>query len=267
MKQVTPTVRLIGWSVPDQDAIQEYLDSIGADQWVIPDHDASSVLIEVMGRLCYRSWQPGLNPNVTKVRSDSADYLANIIKSGHGSVLEHVSFNWIFQDVSRVFTHELVRHRVGTAMSQESMRYVRLTDIPIWMPPVFAQDPDLERRRKFAVSWEAMVRKLEAFQQHWAAEFELDDPTTGFERKKQVTSGLRRLAPDGVATSIGWTCNVRELRHIIQLRTDTSAEEEIRIVAGRVAEICVENWPMLFGDLVERLDGSWGPPRGSENDD
>lgn len=57
-----------------------------------------------------------------------------------GSVIEHHVTNWIFADVSRVFTHELVRHRVGTAFSQESLRYVRLNDLGLWLPPQIGYD-------------------------------------------------------------------------------------------------------------------------------
>ena len=53
---------------------------------------------------CYRSWEPGLNPNVRKVRDDQEVYLQNILKQAHGSVLEHVSFSFVLHNVSRVFT-------------------------------------------------------------------------------------------------------------------------------------------------------------------
>ena len=68
---------------------------------------------------CYRSWEPGLNPNVTRIRTDQAKYLENILASAHGSVLEHVSFTFVLHNVSRVFTHEVVRHRPGVAMWEE----------------------------------------------------------------------------------------------------------------------------------------------------
>ena len=90
-----------------------------------------------------RPWAPGLNANVSKVREDSAEYLRNILKSGHGSVLEHANFTFLFHNVSRVFTHELVRHRAGAAYSQESMRFVRLTDIPFWFPDWAKADKEL----------------------------------------------------------------------------------------------------------------------------
>jgi thymidylate synthase (FAD) len=77
-------------------------------------------LAEFAGRLCCRSWEPGLNPNVTRVRTDQDAYLGNILASMHGSVLEHISFSFVLHNVSRVFTHELIRHRPGVAVSRSS---------------------------------------------------------------------------------------------------------------------------------------------------
>ena len=74
--------------------------------------------------------EAGLNKNVSKVRTDHDEYLRNILKQRHGSVLEHVTYSFVFHNVIRVLTHELVRHRPGVAISQESMRFVRLDDIP-----------------------------------------------------------------------------------------------------------------------------------------
>lgn len=83
---------------------------------------------------CYMSFEPGLNPNVTRVRKVWHEYLTNILKSGHGSVIEHASWTFAIEGVSRVFTGELNRHRAGVAISEGSMRYIRFDDIGFWMP-------------------------------------------------------------------------------------------------------------------------------------
>src|SRR2546426_5807383 len=91
----------------------------------------SEELIEIAGRVCYRSFGVGLNPNITQIRSKSRDYFRNVIQKGDGSILEHASITFALMWVSRVLTHELVRHRVGTAFSQESLRFVRAKSIPV----------------------------------------------------------------------------------------------------------------------------------------
>src|SRR5262245_24717498 len=111
--------------------MRSYLEAVGGTAWLdrLDGADGSGesaeTLIEFAGRLCYRSWEPGLNPNVRKIRTDRGEYFENLLASGHGSVLEHANFTFVFHHVSRVFTHELVRHRAGSAFSQESLRYVR----------------------------------------------------------------------------------------------------------------------------------------------
>ena len=63
-------------------------------------------LAEFAGKMCYRAWEPGLNPNVRRVRNDHEAYLQNILKQQHGSVLEHASFTFVLHNVSRVFCYD-----------------------------------------------------------------------------------------------------------------------------------------------------------------
>ncbi len=68
--------------------------------------NAGELLVEFGGRACYRSWEPGLNPNVSKVRTDQREYFANILRSAHGSVLEHANYSFAIRNVSRVFCYD-----------------------------------------------------------------------------------------------------------------------------------------------------------------
>lgn len=122
MKFVRPKIFLVGETRAVEQGLQAYLDHAGVSGWTTDASSDAERLCEVFGRLCYRSFEPGLNPNVTRVRQGNGPYLRHIVEVGHGSVLEHASVNFIFADVSRVFTHELVRHRAGVAISQESLR-------------------------------------------------------------------------------------------------------------------------------------------------
>jgi thymidylate synthase (FAD) len=253
MRETTPTVHLVARPSLDLDGLRAYLDAAGGSGWLdrrgAADANPAELLVEFAGRACYRSWEPGLNPNVTRVRSDPGEYLENILRSGHGSVLEHASYTFALRDVSRVFTHELVRHRAGSAFSQESLRYVRLSEIGFRVPAA------LEPVREQVV---AIVERLEEFQVEAAAALGLDADGVPFDVKKEVTSALRRLAPLGLSTDIVWTANVRTLRHVIELRTAPGAEEELRLVFGRIAALMVREAPALFQDFAEH-DGAWVP--------
>jgi thymidylate synthase (FAD) len=179
-------------------------------------------------------------------------YLQNILASAHGSVLEHVNFTFVLHNVSRVFTHEVIRHRPGTAISQESLRFVRLDELPFWFPEWALEDPELTKRAT------ALLESMESFQQWMAGHFELDDDTVKMHEKKHKTSFMRRFAPEGVATGLVWTANVRALRHTIEARTDPGAEEEIRLVFGKIGEIMKAEAPALFSDYEVR-NGQWVP--------
>src|ERR671931_1177762 len=104
--------------------MRAYLGDVGGESWLdlrlADGEDAANpgeLLVEFAGRACYRSWEPGLNPNVSKVRTDQREYFENLLRSAHGSVLEHANYTLVFRNASRVFTHELVRHRAGSAFS------------------------------------------------------------------------------------------------------------------------------------------------------
>jgi thymidylate synthase (FAD) len=257
MHETKPTVFLIARPAVDLDGIRGYLEDVGGESWLERQLEESGgapnsaeLLVEFCGRACYRSWEPGLNVNVTRVRTDRRAYLENILKSAHGSVLEHANFSFALRNCSRVLTHELVRHRAGSAFSQESLRYVRLTDIGFRVPP--ALEPVRERVL-------AIVEQLEEFQREAAEQLGLDEDGVPFHVKKEATSALRRLAPIGLSTDIVWTANVRTLRHVIEMRTDPGAEEELRLVFDTIAEIVVREAPFLFQDFARQQDGSWVP--------
>jgi thymidylate synthase (FAD) len=253
VKETSPQVELIARPSLDLDALRRYLKTVDGDGWLdrrleeAPQPNSGQLLVEAAGRACYRSWEPGLNPNVTRVRTDQAEYFLNIMRSGHGSVLEHANYTFILWDVSRIFTHELVRHRAGSAFSQESMRFVRIDDIGFRIPE------SMESMRTEIVE---ILETLEDFQIKAADHFGLDEPGMPFHDKKEITSAMRRLAPEGISTMIIWTANVRTIRHVLQARTDPGAEEELRLVFDKIGQIMLEEAPLLFGDFVVE-DGAW----------
>jgi thymidylate synthase (FAD) len=255
--ETTPTVHLLARPSIDLDGMRAYLTDVGGAGWLerrLEEADgapnAGELLVEFAGRACYRSWEPGLNVNVTRVRSDRREYFENLLRSAHGSVLEHASYSFALRNVSRVFTHELVRHRAGSAFSQESLRYVRLTDIGFRVAP--ALEPVRERVL-------AIVEQLEEFQRDAAETLGIDDEGVPFHVKKEVTSALRRLAPIGLSTDIVWSANLRTLRHVIEMRTAEGAEEELRSVFDEIARVMLREAPLIFQDFERDAGGCWAP--------
>jgi thymidylate synthase (FAD) len=257
MHETSPEVFLIARPSIELEGMRAYLKDVGGESWLARrlqeaggEPNGGELIVEFGGRACYRSWEPGLNPNVTKVRTDQREYFANILRSAHGSVLEHANYSFALRNVSRVLTHELVRHRAGSAFSQESLRYVRLANIGFRVPPA------LEGVRDQVIS---IVEQLEEFQVSAAKELGIDDEGVPFHAKKEVTSALRRLAPLGLSTDIVWTANVRTLRHVIEMRTAEGAEEELRLLFDKVARIMQAQAPGLFQDFTRQDDGCWVP--------
>jgi thymidylate synthase (FAD) len=241
MDKVEPIVIKLAETKIDSKGLQEFVEHYKATEWASRVKAAQSndteFLIELAGRMCYKSYGVGLNPNVTKIRQDSRDYLTNVLDKGDGSILEHATVTFAFLNCSRVFTHEIVRHRAGTAISQESLRYVRPREIGLWLPP------DLENVSK---DFEEVVEEIT--KSYHRLESKFDWEKMPFEKKKRVTSALRRILPDGMATNIVWSANHRTLRWVIEMRTDPSAEIEIRKVFDKVAEICIRDYPLLYAD-------------------
>ncbi|TLZ51626.1 MAG: FAD-dependent thymidylate synthase [Methanobacteriota archaeon] len=246
MQMTRPVVVLLAETRLDPRGVQELLAALGVTESgakrFVDAAPGASTLIELAGRLCYESFELGLNPNVTKIRGSS---------KGDGSILEHGVTCWALLNVSRVLTHELVRHRVGVAISQESLRYVRLKEIKMWLPEELS-DAQKEAMIQAAKDSEAAYLKLSE-SIAWDA--------MSMDAKKRMTSALRRILPDGLATNMIWSANHRTLRWVIEMRTDPAAEVEIRTVFDRVAEICKEKWPTLYQDF-ERTSlpdgtGSW----------
>jgi thymidylate synthase (FAD) len=257
MRETTPSIYLISRPGVDLEAMRGYLAEVGGQSWLdrrLTESDGvpnlGELLVEFCGRACYRSWEPGLNPNVTRVRNDPMVYLENILKSAHGSVLEHANYSFALHNVSRVATHEIVRHRAGTAFSQESLRYVRLVDIGFRVPPA------LEPLRQQCIE---LVERLEEFQVGAAKALGVDAQGVPFHVKKEVTSALRRLAPMGLSTDLIMTMNLRTLRHVVEMRTAPGAEEELRLIFGRIGEIMMEEASGVFQDFQRAEDGSWVP--------
>lgn len=255
MKWVEPKVYKFGESRINREEAARFLEDLGAGEWLKAqpwytaasetDIHSAEAITEIAGRSCYKSFGVGLNPNITRVRQDSKEYLANVLGKGDGSIFEHAVTHWVFQDVSRVFTHELVRHRAGVAISQESLRYVRPTELRMTLVPgsELARMPNLEEVGR---ALEANYAKYEEIARATIR------PNMKFDEKKAWTSALRRMLPDGIATTIVWSANHRTLRWVLEMRTAPGAEVEMRYVFDKVGDILVRDYPLLYQDFVKK---------------
>lgn len=195
-------------------------------------------LSEFAGRLCYMSQR---NP----AGRSTHEYLENIKRQGHGSVLEHATYSLLLEGVSRSLTHELVRHRAGFAYSQLSQRYVDESEANFVVPPAIIGDEDLETawREQMQEAQRSYVMLVEHLMKRyaWVAD--------KVHRRKMAREGARGVLPNSTETKIVATANARAWRTMLELRSSEGAELEIRRAAVAVLRVLSAEAPALFSDF------------------
>jgi thymidylate synthase (FAD) len=196
-------------------------------------------LAEYAGRLCYMSQG---NP----AKRPTREYLDNIKKQGHGSVLEHANYSLLLEGVSRSLTHELVRHRAGFAYSQLSQRYVDESKAAFVVPPAIVGDEKLEAawREQIEGAQRTYVMLVEQLMERygWVAD--------RVHRRKMAREAARAVLPNATETKIVVTGNVRAWRTMLELRSSEGAEMEIRRLAVAVLRLLQREAPGFFSDFV-----------------
>lgn len=242
-----PVVYLVSHQTVDQTEIDRFLSDHGVS-WQTDTEIAGEHLVEAAGRVCYMSFakpRPGGNKA----------YMDHILEVGHGSVLEHAVWNFVFVGISRSCTHELIRHRAGWGYSQLSQRYVDESVAEYVEPDCIANDPELHQIWLDAVgnAHQAYINLTEKLIQTFK-----DEPDRTL-RRKLARQAARSVLPNATETKIFVTANARALRHFIELRGSRHAEVEIRKLAIQVLQILQKEAPNLFGDyqLVPLSDGTF----------
>lgn len=188
--------------------------------------DQTAILqkIERAGRTCYKSED--------RITNDSAEKFAqSILKMGHHSVIEHVNFTVRFI-TNRGVTHELVRHRLAS-YSQESTRYCNYSGADIqFIKPVWWERCDENQKEMF-------LDALSLAEHHY---------------KKLMNAGwgaqeAREVLPNALKTEIVVTANIREWRHIFNLRCSKAAHPQIRDLLLPLLDCFSTRVPALFDDL------------------
>jgi thymidylate synthase (FAD) len=195
-------------------------------------------LTEFAGRLCYMSQR---NPANRATR----DYIENIKRQGHGSVLEHACYSMLLEGVSRSLTHELVRHRAGWAYSQLSQRYVDESEANFVVPPAIIGDAKLEGAWRAQVEdaqrcYVSLVEEL-MVRYSWIAD--------KVHRRKMAREAARSVLPNSTETKIVATGNARAWRTMLELRASEGAELEIRRLAVASLRLLQSEAPGFFSDF------------------
>ncbi len=170
-------------------------------------------------------------PHFKELDDNRVKHLINLLKKlGHESVFEHACFTFRVEGISRICTHQLVRHRLAS-YTQQSQRYVKLRN------PTFIVPEAIKESEFYDEYVELLNRASDLY-------------------RRMVEGGIRKedarfILPQSVETKIVITMNARELRHFIRLRCDPSAQWEIRNLAREMLNLVYEVAPILFEDLYE----------------
>jgi thymidylate synthase (FAD) len=187
-------------------------------------------LLEHAGRVCYRSERAAL---LRGSKGEPGEFIQRRIREGHESIIEHASLTFEISDISRACSHQLVRHRIAS-YSQESQRYVDLSDPELVVPPSVAQSPEAMR------IWHDLTGRMKRAYR--------DLRKLGI-RKEDA----RFLLPNATATRIVVTMNFRELRHFFKVRCDRAAQWEIRALATEMLKLAYQVAPAVFEDLYQEF--------------
>ncbi len=186
------------------------------------------------GHICYAN--ATIDELKKKVTPDYAKKLiSHLVEAGHFSVLEHVSFTFGIEGISRACSHQLVRHRIAS-YSQQSQRYVDEESFNYIVPPKIKSNPSALKKFTDSIesSRKAYVEMLEI----------------------SPKEDARFLLPNAAETRIVVTMNTRSLYNFFEHRLCTRAQWEIRQLAEAMLEECKKVAPLLFnsvGPKCERL--------------
>ena len=200
-------------------------------------------LIYVACRQCYSEKFAGdvfLDATVDLKKQE--EFVKSIVASGHLSPLEHVKFTFAIEGASRALTHQLVRHRIAS-YCQQSQRYVKEKDFDYIIPPAVERNPEAK---------EEFEKLMAVIQQSYTKLLLL----MGQDKLSQETANqdARFVLPQAAETKIVVTMNCRELLHFFGHRCCARAQWEIRQLANKMLEICVEKLPAVFADAGAKCE-------------
>lgn len=236
-----PTITVISRPSLDWDGIATYLGSGVTWEHNLDASDAE-VLAEFAGRVCYQSF------GAAQYTKGTGQYLSNILSQKHGSVLEHSWFSFALEGISRSLSLELVRHAEGTAISQQSQRYVDESDCSFVMPPeLLRTEYDDSSRKSWTVACELAQQRYGQLVNAISLEMESDLPKR--ERRIRARQAARAVLPNCAETQMVWSANLRALRWVIEARGSRFADLEMQRFARQLLWVMRREAPILFADM------------------
>jgi thymidylate synthase (FAD) len=247
----TPSVYVLASPSFDAATFSRFLSTQHLDWRRTTGASPAEELVEAAGRICYLSFGENQSPRTNE------EFIQNLVRMGHESVLEHISWTFLIVGVTRAFTHQLVRHRAGFSFSQLSQQYHDERDATFVMPAELNGVPGapeawkdiMETTKRAYGTLDTVLREHEE-----SLPKDLDKK----EVNRAIRSAARSVLPNATETKIVVTANARALRHFLKVRGGIPGDREMREVAAALFTILTFAAPALFFDFqVKHLsDGS-----------
>lgn len=178
-------------------------------------------------------------------------FLDMLMSIGHESPIEHVSFTFAVEGVSRVLTHQLVRHRIGASYSQQSQRYVRLEQFEYIIPPAIesnqqAKEKFIEAMEQDQKLYNEITELLLIDQMKKLTEEGYDEKEAKKLAEKRAIEDARYVFPNACETKIVFTMNARAMFNFLKHRCCNRAQWEIRELAKEMLKQVKAVAPTLF---------------------
>jgi len=202
-----------------------------------PEASHPELLVEVAGRLCYMSF------GNKQRRRDNKSYIGHLISEGHESVLEHATWSLLITGVSRAFTHQLVRHRIGFSYSQLSQQYHDESDARFVIPEEIRAAPEALK------TWAESMRNARKAYRDLLSQLIPEQKIGEREGNRALRSAARSALPNCTETKIVVTANARSLRHFLSVRGAIVGDLEMRQVSVKLLETLKSEAPSLFSDF------------------
>ncbi len=199
-------------------------------------------LIAAAAKLCYaKSDIDTLMENLTPEKT--ADFLKMLEDLGHESPVEHATFTFGIEGVSRTLLAQITRHRIAS-FSVQSQRYVSKTDFSFILPPEIERIP--EAKEEFLAAMREDAEHYESLRSKLIARY-LSEGMDARAAEKKANEDARFVLPNACDTRIIMTMNVRSLHNFFRLRCCNRAQWEIRELAIAMLKLVREACPLLFG--------------------
>jgi thymidylate synthase (FAD) len=239
-----PALYVLARPVINFDQVSSFLKDVGVKWERSRDAKPAEDLIEFAGRICYMSF------GSDQSRKTNQEYIHHLIKQQHESVLEHASWTFLLTGVSRAFTHQLVRHRVGFSFSQLSQQYHDEAGAKYVMPEEIKKHPAL------VSDWIRLIAGLRREYVTIAANLnpnESEQVRVTKEKQRAIRSAARTILPNATETKIVFSANGRALRHFLAKRGAIVGDLEMRRVAALVHSQLMLEAPAILSGFTSRI--------------